>query len=502
MSRRVVLLFGAGVLLVLVPWLSLALIGRTQPAPRRDPPTPVPHTPTGDVRDYGARGDGRADDTDAIQKAVSTVSGNGTAGNGAVFFSKGTYRITKTITIDLTKTGVIAIRGDGTARIAMAGDGPAFKFVGSHAGTADPKTVKPDGWRERMPSVEGIEIVGDHDKANGIEATGTMQLTITHVLIRKCLHGIHLTTRNRNVIISDCHIYENRGIGIFLDAVNLHQINVTGCHISYCDLGGIVAKAGQVRNLHITGCDIESNHGANGPATANVLIDSTGGSHAEVAITGCTIQHNHVAPGSANIRITGPSANKVKDTDELRDGHVTITGNILSDVKVNVHLDRARGVVMTGNTCWTAYEHNLLVENSTAVTVGSNNFDRNPRYASEEKPETANDIVFRDCTDCTLTGFTITRVRAAPAGVTLEKCDRFNVANLTILDCDSVGLLLKDVTNSRVSGCLIRDDRPNADSVSLKTSGGRANMIVDNYLGRPHDILKGVGLVEPNYDGK
>ena len=26
-------------------------------------------------------------------------------------------------------------------------------------------------------------------------------------------------------------------------------------------------------------------------------------------------------------------------------------------------------------------------------------------------------------------------------------------------------------------------------------------MIVDNYLGRPHDILKGVGLVERNYDG-
>ena len=49
--------------------------------------------------------------------------------------------------------------------------------------------------------------------------------------------------------------------------------------------------------------------------------------------------------------------------------NVTITGNILSDVLVNVHLDHARGVVMTGNTCWTAYEHNLLVENSTAVVI-------------------------------------------------------------------------------------------------------------------------------------
>lgn len=141
------------------------------------------------------------------------------------------------------------------------------------------------------------------------------------------------------------------------------------------------------------------------------------------------------------------------------------------------------------------------MERSTAVTIGANNFDRNPRYASEEKPETTNDILFRECSDCTLSGFTISRVRSAPAGVTLDRCDRFNVANLTILDCDAVGLLLKDVTNSRVSGCLIRDDRPNADSVSLKTNGGRANMIVDNYLGRPSDILKGVGQVERNYAG-
>jgi len=90
------------------------------------------------------------------------------------------------------------------------------------------------------------------------------------LLIRKCRHGVHLTGRNRNVIVSDSHVYENRGIGVFLDAVNLHQINVTGCHVSYCDGGGIVCRAGEVRNLQITGCDIESNHGANGPATANV----------------------------------------------------------------------------------------------------------------------------------------------------------------------------------------------------------------------------------------
>jgi hypothetical protein len=472
---------------VAVVLFAIAVSSRTQP------PAPPTKPATGNVYDYAVGGFTE----EAIHKAFENVRTS-----GVVYFPAGTYKLTKTVVIDLAKTGPVAIKGDGTARIVMAGEGPVFKFVGTHAGTAAPKSVKPETWAERMPSVSGIEIVGEHEKANGIEATGTMKFTVSKVLIRKCNHGIHLTNRNRNVIVSDCHIYEHRGIGLFLDAVNLHQINVTGSHISYCDGGGVVVRAGEVRNLHITGCDIEGNHGANGPPTANVLIDSTGGSNAEVAITGCTIQHGHVAPGSANIRIKGPSAKKARGTDELRDGHVTITGNVLSDVKVNVHLDGARGVVMTGNTCWTAYEHNVLVENSTAVTIGPNNFDRNPRYASEEIPTTTNAILFRDCTDCALTGFTISRTRAAPAAVALERCSRVNVTNLNVFDCDGAGLLLKDVSLSRVSGCLIRDDRPNAESFSLKASCGRGNMIVDNSLGRPTEVLKGVGLFERSYDPK
>ncbi len=496
MNRR----FAFPIVILIAGFATIMAMAFTTRTPQAQPVVqPIAEVKPGTVRDFGAKGDGTTDDWQAIQNSVH-------ASHGVVRFPSGTYRITKPVVIDLAKVGFTAIRGEGVARVIMAGEGAAFQFVGTHGGTADPKSVKDAVWaKERMPSVEGIEIVGDHANADGVQATGTMQLTITRLLVRKCRHGIHLTTRNRNVLIADCHIYENRGIGVFLDDVNLHQINITGCHISYCDDGGVVCKAGQVRNLHITGCDIESNQGTERPATANVLVDSTGGSNAEVAITGCTIQHNHNAAGSANIRIKGPSVTKSKLTDELRDGHVTITGNVLSDVKVNVHLDHARGVVISGNTFWTAYEWNLLVENSIAVTVGPNNFDRNPRYGGEEIPTTANAIAFRDCQDCTLTGFTLTRTRAADAGLALERCSRFNVANLTILDCDGVALLMKDVTRSRVAGCLIRDDRDDraaANSQSLVARGGSDNMITDNYFGRPHEIQKGIGFVERNHDAR
>jgi hypothetical protein len=411
-----------------------------------------------------------ADDTDALQALVNR--------GGVVRLSKAEYRITRPIVVELARTGFTCIEGGTVARVVMAGPGPALRFVGTHAGTADPPTVKPGVWaRERMPGVDGVEIVGDHAEADGIEAAGTMQLTLTRVLVRRCRHGVHLTGRNRNIALATCHLYENRGAGLFCDAVNLHQANVTGCHISYNDGGGVVVRGGEVRNLQVTGCDIESNQGKNSPPTANVLIDSTGGSNAEVAITGCTLQHNHVAAGSANIRVKGPSAVARKGSTEMRDGHVTITGNVISDVHVNVHLEHARGVVITGNTFWTGYEHNLLVEHSAHVVVGPNNFDRNPRYRGEETPATTNALTFRDCADCTLTGLHVSGVRSAPAGVALERCDRFNVANLTILDCDEAGLLLKDVTRSRVGGCLIRDDRPGARSEEMRVVGGSGNVL-------------------------
>ncbi|HEX4611616.1 MAG TPA: right-handed parallel beta-helix repeat-containing protein [Urbifossiella sp.] len=455
--------FAVGVAGVVAAGVVVLAAARLQP-----PPRPA----GGNVRDHGARGDGAADDTAALQAAVD-------AGAGVVQLPPGTYRITRPVVVALDTVGFTSVAGGGVARVVMAGAGPAFRFVGTHAGTAAPATVKDNVWdKQRMPCIDGVEIVGDHPEAVGIEATGTAKLTVTRVLVRRCLHGIHLTGRNRNVIVSDCHLYHNRGIGLFFDHVNLHQANVTGSHISYNGGGGVVVKAGEVRNLQVTGCDVEANHDPAGPPTANVFIDSTGGSNAEVAVTGCTVQHTRTAPGSANIRVKGPSTPD-KGTNEVRDGHVTITGNVLSDTKVNVHLDHARGVVMTGNTLWTGVEYNLLVEHSTGVVVGPNTLDRNPRYYREEDAA-ANAVLFRECSDCTVSGLFVKGTRTAPAGVGLVKCDRVHLSGLTVLDCDNGGLLLDGLTRSRVTGCVVRDDRPGAATVPIRVTGGGGNTVADN----------------------
>jgi hypothetical protein len=451
------------------------------------------------VRDFGAIGDGQADDTAAIQKAVNS-------GLGDIAFPKGHYRITQTITIDLDTVGFTALVADGTAKIVMAGSGPAFHFVGTHEASADPWNVKPNVWeRQRMPLVRGLEIIGAHAEADGIEATGTMQLTVTETLIHDVRHAIRLTKRDRNIIISNCHLYHNTGCGVLYDHVNLHQSNIVGCHISYNAGGGVVTRGGEVRNVQIGTCDIESNMTPDSAPAANVLIDCTDGSTDEVAITGCTLQHNSKSAGSANIRVIGRGVTSTKDATETQEGHIAIVGNAMSDVKINIHLQHARGVTITGNTFWEGFEHDLLIEDSQAIVVGPNDFDRNPRYVVNGNwSKDLNGLTFRNCADCKLSSFIVKSVWKKPAAVSLEKCDRVTLTDLSILDSDGVGLWLKDCTRCRVSDCVVRDDREftgkaGEQAVSFKLEGGKDNWVKGNIFAQGSlEIPPGVGTLEGN----
>lgn len=431
----------------------------------------------GDVTGHGAKGDGTSDDTAAIRKAVASKA-------GLIRFPRGTYRITKTIEVGLDKVGFTSLEGGGVARVVMAGPGPAFRFVGTHEGTAAPRTVKPNVWaNQRTPCVDGLEIVGDHPKACGVEAAGTMQLTVTRLVVRNCLHAVHLTRRNRNVIIDNCHLYENRGVGVYYDDVSLHQSNIVGCHISYNQGGGVVARKGDVRNIQIAGCDLEDNVKEGGPETANVLIDSrdSPSGTGEVAITGCTIQHGRQAKGSANVRVIGRSR-PLKGMPLVRQGHVTITGNVLSDVQVNVHLVGCRGATVTGNTMWEGFDHNLLVEGCHSVVVGPNNLDRNPYYEAigKRKPPLCR-VTFRDCEACTVTGLHVTAVQGGP-GLLLAGCRRLNLSGCTLLDCAGGGVEMENCNDCLLSSFLVRADALKMPKPSLTVKGGKGNVVAGSVL--------------------
>jgi len=323
------------------------------------------------VRDFGAKGDGKTDDTGSI---IAAISGSN---DGLVEFPRGNYRITKTIDIDLSIHGTLGLSGKGaSATITMAGEGPAFRFIGSHdKGSAQPSSVKPITWdKERMPLIDALEIIGEHSNADGIELKNTLMPTLRSLLIRNVRNGIHFTSRNRNVLIDGCHIYNNSGIGIFLDNVNIHQFIISDSHISYCKKGGIVVLKSEIRNFQITGNDIEYNCDQNGDSAADILVDcSQGGSVREGTISGNTIQAIP-SPGGANIRFLGLADNP----DKI--GLWSITGNHISNQELNIHLEHTRGISITGNTFIRGYNRHLLITNSNNLIINGNVFDHNKDY--------------------------------------------------------------------------------------------------------------------------
>ena len=232
-----------------------------------------------------------------------------------------------------------------------------------------------------------------------------------------------------------------------------------------------------------------------------MLIDATGGSIGEIAITGCTIQHTHNAPDSANIRIIGEGQPRPYAKGELRGGNITITGNILSDVQVNVHLQKVRGVSIVGNTLWKGYAHDLLIEGSSNIVVGPNVFDRNPRYHYGDGASAKRGLVFRDCDQVTLTGLQINNVWRKEGGLVLKRCRNFNLSGCTILDCDGCGILMDDVQDTIVSGGTVRDTRgESTETTAVVVKNGKANFITNNFLTGRLQITPGSAKIMNNME--
>lgn len=378
-------------------------------------------------------------------------------GNGTLLLEPGAHRLTGTLEVVLSGNHSAVIRpASGSATLIMDGPGPAIRLLGSHEGTASPKSFEVGTFHERMPVIEGIEIVGNHPEADGIELVRTFEAIVSKVAVRWCRDGIRLFERNRNVTISDVNLYENRGIGLHLDDVNLHQIDVANSHISYNRGGGIVVRDGNVRNLQITGCDIESNMpGDDSPTgTANILLDVSGSaddkarSIAEVAITGCTIQHSsnysgkdfkELAPGGANIRFLGKEIAPIDS--------VTITGNVLSDVSLNVDLRDCTDVTFTGNVLFAPNPDNLHVIRGKRIVVNGNTF--NPREF--ERPGR---IVFEACQDCIFSNNTL-RALLAPEGSIVVKGSRRLALNGNVLTESQGGLKIEGSSDIVVKDWLV-----------------------------------------------
>lgn len=429
------------------------------------------------VRDFGAKGDGRTDDTAALSHAIQQ-------GDGHLVFPRGDYLISKPLYVPLEQRGRIGIDGSGgTAKLIMAGPGPALHLVGSHRKNALPANIAPGVWKsERMPTVQALEIEGRHPDADGIRIEGAMQPTLLGLLIRQCRHGLHLANSDRNVLIANCHIYDNSGVGVFLDHVNLHQVSINSCHISYCKRDGIRVEGGEIRNLQIVGNDIEYSHNPKAD-TAEIRLDVRDGTIREGTIVGNTIQANQT-PSGANIRILGLGPDK-----RTAVGLFAITGNLIGDQSTCIHLKSCRGVVVSANCAYGGGQHILLAEDSDHLVIGPNSFDHNSDY----KGKTTDRVLFRGCRNVTVTGLILQHfhepLEPPAASVEIDNCENVSLTGCQVLAARVRGVLVRNSRVVRVADCTIRPAEGDKDFKAAVSVDDRSKhvMLVNNFVGKGSD---------------
>ena len=448
---------------------------------------------------FGAKGDGLADDTAALQHTLD-------AGGGVLTLAKGNFRITKPITLDLTKHGYGAIRGaGGTTRILMEGAGPAFRVLGSHGGTATPRTVKPKVWeKERFPTVTGLEILGKHPEAVGVELRKTMQMTVTQMLIRNCKIGLHLVERNRNFVLSSSHIYDNSHYGVFFDRCNLHQTVIEGNHISYNRRAGIKSLDGDVHNLHITGNDIEYNNNPgkdkspNGePTGAEIWFESPNGKISEVSIASNTLQAT-VQPGGANVRIWG-------NKDNTQGGRlIAISGNVIGSQTRALDIRSCTRVTVSGNTIYDSTDLSMYVTRCIGFAVNGNTFCWN----HDDKQPPKDGVHFEDCEVGTFTANSMHRScsgnKKTGGAITLVRCKDVSVADCQIVNPLHRGIEIVDCERVRVADNNVADNRDKTSMrEAIRVRGKSPTVLVSgNIVTGGHkpliDVAKEAGVAKDN----
>jgi len=352
--------------------------------------------------------------------------------------------------------------------------------------------VLPPVWdKERMPIISGLEIVGEHPEAVGIELYHTMQPTITQVLIRHCRYAIHLPDCNRNVLIANCHLYNNREYGIFFDRCNLHQINIEGCHISYCDRAGIMMLGGDVHNLQITGNDIEYNNrpGIDTPEAggAEIFFDAREGLVSEVTIASNTIQAT-IEPGGANIRIWGGS-----DAENHGACIIAVTGNVLGSQLRGLDLRGVFRMTVAGNTLYGNKEFNVHAEKCKGLSFTGNTVGWRP-----EKNDPWDGFRFVDCDLIHMSGNVAQGMCAgspeAGGAISFQNCRDVQLTNNQLADSLHAAMELTDCERVQIEGNQIVDRKqPATMPHAVRLTGTNQQIVVRNNLwgGAVMDLVSG-----------
>lgn len=315
------------------------------------------------VKDYGAIGDGVANDSTAIQAAINAAK----AVQGTVFLPPGLYLI-GTTTLYLTTTG--ATGGDPVSiKIIGAGtEASTIRYTGS--GTAISSGTTINGGESIV--IEDLTIIGNGStgSARGLHLKRYWHASsIRNVRIESFAGtGLHLH-RCFALVVDSCTILNNGGYGVRFDNNNAGTIQ--NSRINLNALGGVWAGYSdsvtgdfdEIGTAQAGGSIIASNIQDNaGPGiTFNRVSDG-------FLVAGCFIEAN-MPTGNAQVIISGTAS--VSSTGVTLLGN-NIRSNGVSDV--GIYMDRCADACIVGNVTRNHSDRGIRATANATFHLGQHRF--------------------------------------------------------------------------------------------------------------------------------
>ncbi len=290
------------------------------------------------VKDYGAVGNGIANDGTAIAAAITAAN---SAGGGIVFLPTGTYLVTAAVTVSGNN---ITLQGAGRSATII-------KTVGDHIiiqGTSASGLV-----------VRDLQVLGDADAAKisqrGVQWNGVTDGLIDNVWAKNLGYdGILLLAGNVNCTVSNCRVS-----GCQDDGINIGGDNAT-------DTTGTVVVGNVISDGLHTGIHI-SDRSRFTTVTGNTITGCDTGIDTYTSDVAWRDQSNTIT-GNA---ISGCATNGIRIFASLGN---TITANTVEGGAYGVRIEGGDRCIVTGNVIKDTTSYGFRVQSSGDVVVSSNLF--------------------------------------------------------------------------------------------------------------------------------
>ena len=332
------------------------------------PPVRTRGTTVLDVKTYGAKGNGIADDTAAIQAAINALPTTG----GTVKIPAGTYLIDTSKKINLRSSMLLQM--DPAAILKAKTSSLSRHYILYISNKSDVEIAGGQLVGDRDTHVYATS--GTHEWGHGIQILGGKRVTVRDLMVTKCTgDGVCIGGSSSDVVIGNIVSTGNRRNG--LSVTNCSNIKVYDSEFSFtqgtapeCGID-IEPDAGYTcSNILIQNCRMNDNkkYGVNiWQRTSNITI------------TGCTLEKN----GSLGMGTNGTTGLTItKNTFRLNSATGVVYNTGTTNVNHSGNLSyqnytRLGAKVRTPftQTGWTSkIERDILMRNGAVCTIGTNNY--------------------------------------------------------------------------------------------------------------------------------